>query len=162
MSAYKRSSLILLSLSLAVACLLGVFAIIDASSANASQGEVPPPVTVLLPGIIVSPTELQTTLHPGELLTQTLWITNTGDSDLSFTIYEMTGSVHLAGFTLEPVSIPLINPELQAQVSAQDTALAIILLRGRSTSITACSKLPLIARRSLNGLLLRAHNRSDC
>ncbi len=129
MSANKRSSLMLLSLSLAVACLLGVFAFIDASSANASQGEVPPPASNLNPEIIISPTVLQATLQPNEILTQTLWITNTGDSDLSFTIYEMTATLPLAGFTLQPVAVPLIEPQLEEQVSAQGSAEAIIYLR---------------------------------
>ena len=86
MSADKRSSLLLLCVSLAVACLLGVFAIMDASTATANQGEVQPPAINLQPGIVFSPSEMQATLLPGEQLTQTLWITNTGDSELTIAI----------------------------------------------------------------------------
>src|SRR4030042_3417040 len=129
MTANKRSSIILLCLSLAVACLLGVFAIMDASFANASTAEVPPPASNLQPSLIIAPEELQATLYPDELITQTLWITNAGDSDLTITIYEMTATVPLSGFILQDVSIPLINPLLQTQVSAQGSAQAIIYLR---------------------------------
>ena len=72
MSVAKKSSAILLCLSLAVASLLGVFAIMNASSANASQGEVPPPATVHQPTLIISPTVLEATLYPDRFLTQTL------------------------------------------------------------------------------------------
>jgi hypothetical protein len=96
MSANKQSGLILLFLSLALACLLVFFAIMDASSANASLGEISPPATVLQPSIIISHTELLARLHPGKLLTQTLWITNTGDSDFTYTIYEIIPTVRLA------------------------------------------------------------------
>ena len=129
MSANKTSSIMLLGLFWAVACLLGVFAIMDASTANASLGEVSPPSTDSQPGIIISPTELQAELHPDELITQTLWITNTGDSELSFTIYEMTASVKLSGMILEPAAVPIADPDLQAQVAARGSSLAIIYLR---------------------------------
>ena len=119
----------LLCLSLAVASLLGVFAIMDASSADASIGEVPPPASNLQPSIVISPEELQATLHPDELITQTLWITNAGDSDLTITIYEMTATVPLTGFVLQDVAVPLVEPQLQGQVSAQGSAQAIIFLR---------------------------------
>jgi subtilisin family serine protease len=129
MSVYKKSSLILLCLALALACLMGVFAILDASSAKASQSEVPSSASILQPGIIITPTELHTTLHPDELLTQTLWITNTGDADLSFTIHEMSASLSLAGFNMDPITLQRVNPQLQAQVSAKGRAQAIIFLR---------------------------------
>lgn len=129
MPANKRSSLLLLCLSLAVACLLGVFAIMDASTANASQGEAQPPATNLQPGIVIFPGELQATLQPGEQLTKSLWITNTGDSELSITIYEMTATLRMAGFDIEPAAQPLIDPQLRAQVEAEGSAQAIISLR---------------------------------
>ncbi len=96
MSANKTSSIMLLGLFWAVACLLGVFAIMDASTANASLDEVSPPTTDLQPGIIISPTELHAELPPDDLNTQTLWITNTGDTELSFSLYEISGTLRLA------------------------------------------------------------------
>jgi subtilisin family serine protease len=128
-SADKRSSLLLLCVSLAVACLLGVFAIMDASTATANQGEVQPPAINLQPGIVFSPSEMQATLLPGEQLTQTLWITNTGDSELTIAIYEMTATLRIAGFTIEPAVEPLVDPQVRAQVEATGNALAIIFLR---------------------------------
>jgi subtilisin family serine protease len=129
MSANQRNRAVLLCLLLAAASLLGIFAIISASSANASQGKVPPAAINSQPAVIITPTELHATLYPGELLTQTLWITNTSDSPITFTIYEMTSPVRLGGFNLEPVAIPVIDPEAQAQVAAQTKAMVIISLR---------------------------------
>ena len=86
MSVYKKSGYTLLSLGLAMVCLLGVFAMMDALSASASHGEIAQSVSSLQPSIVVTPTELQATLHPDELGTQTLWITNNGDSPLTYTI----------------------------------------------------------------------------
>ena len=72
MSVAKKSSVILLCLTLAVASLLGVIAIMNASSVNASQDEVLPPATVYQPTLIISPTVLEATLYPDGFLTQTL------------------------------------------------------------------------------------------
>lgn len=161
MSANKVSSLLLLSLSLALVGLLGVFAIIDASAANASQGEVPLLKTSLQPGIIVFPSDLHAMLRRGEYLTQTLWITNTGDSDLSFTIYEMTGSLQLEHYLLDPISVPLIDSDVQAQVSTRGSALAIILLRERP-DLASAYQLPIDARAQfVYNLLLEAASRSQ-
>ena len=129
MGAAKKSGLILLCLSLAVLSLLSIFSIITGSSARASQAEVPQPVMNFQPAIVISPTMLEAMQAPDELVTQTLWITNTGDSPLTYTIYEMSASVRLAGFTLQPVSTPKIDPEAQSQVGAQNVAQVIIYLR---------------------------------
>ena len=129
MSAAKKSSAILLCLSLALAFLLGVFAILSASSANASQGEVPRSATHLQPIIIISPSELHAILSPDGLLSQTLWITNTGDSPLTYTIYEMSAALGLASFTLQDASNPVIDPKAQSRVVDQGEALVIIYLR---------------------------------
>jgi subtilisin family serine protease len=129
MSAAKKSSLFLLCLSLAVAGLLGVFAIIDASSANASQGKIHPITSNTTLTIGITPTQLQATLPPNEQVIQTLWITNTGGSPITFTIHEMTNYERQAEFKLEPTVLPVIDPELKDQGSAQGRALAIIFLR---------------------------------
>jgi subtilisin family serine protease len=128
MSAYKKSGYTLLSLTLAIGCLLAVFAVMDASSARAGDRQTPS-TTELQPSIVVTPSELQATLYPDELDTQTLWITNTGDSPLSFIIYEMTTTLRLEGYTLLPVASPVVDPEAQAQISAQGSALVLIFLR---------------------------------
>ncbi len=128
MSANKTSSIALLGLCLAVASLLGVFAIMDASTANASLGEFFPPAIHLEPGIIISPTELHAELPADELISQTLWITNTGDTTLTFSIYEMTTTLRLASeahpttltaTTISPEAAPNIDPELQSQIAGE-------------------------------------------
>ena len=89
----KKSGLILLCLSLAVLSQLSIFSIITGSSARAGQGEVPQPVINLQPTIVISPTMLVVLQYPDGLLTQTLWITNTGDNPLTYTIYEISAAV---------------------------------------------------------------------
>ena len=131
MAAAKKSSLILLCLSLAVLSLLSIFAVITGSSAKASEAEAPQPTSNLQPAIVITPTALEATLYPDGLLTQTLWITNSGDSPLTYTIYEMSAAVRTAGFTLQPASTPKIDPEAQSQVAAQNVAQVIIYLRER-------------------------------
>ncbi len=147
MSANKKSSLVLLGLFLAVAFVLGVFAIMDASTANASPGEFPPPTTKFVPSIIISPRELEAALHVGEQVTQTLWITNTGDTELSFSIYEITRSMRTTASIIQPAALPVIDPELQSQVKAQGSSSVIILLREKP-DFSATSLIPdKVARR---------------
>ena len=129
MTAIQKSKPVLLCLWLAVACLLGVFAIMDASTATANAGKINPGFSNLQPGIIISPTELQAVLSPGEQLTQTLWITNTGDSPLSISIYEMSGTVRDDGSSFAPVANPLIDLQVQAQAESGGSRRAIISLR---------------------------------
>ncbi len=141
MSVAKKSSAILLCLSLAVASVLGVFAIMNASSANASQGEVPPPATVHQPTLIISPTVLEATLYPDGLLTQTLWITNSSEIPITYTIYEMTAPVRQAGFSLDAVAAPLVDPRVRALVASQGKVEAIIYLREKP-DLSAASLIP--------------------
>ncbi len=141
MSATKKSGLLLLCLVLAISGLLGVFTIIDASSARANQSELPLPASNLLQAIIISPTELQATLYPAELITQTIWITNTGDSPLTYTIYEMSAALGTSGITIEPMAVPVIDPEAQSQVTQQDKAIVIIHLR-ELPDLSAVSMIP--------------------
>ncbi len=129
MTAIQRSRSALLCLSLAVASLWGVFAILSASSADASPGEVPSPAIVSKPDIIIQPGELQATLYPGQTLTQSLWITNNADAPITYTIYEMTSPFRAGGYTLAPIVVPLVDPQVQAQVAANGKALVIIRLR---------------------------------
>jgi subtilisin family serine protease len=129
MGAAKKSGVIVFCLSLSVLSLLSIFAIITGSSAIASQGEVLPPIINLQPDLAVTPSVLEATLYPDDLLTKTLWITNTGSDPLTYTIYEMSASVGLAGFSLQPVSVPKIDPEAQSQIASQGEALVIIYLR---------------------------------
>ena len=141
MSANKSSSIALLGLCVAVASLLGVFAIMDASTANASLGEFSPPAIQLGPGLLISPTQLHAELPPDELISQTLWITNTGDTTLTFSIYEMTTTLRLASeaqpttltaTNIEPEAAPSVDPELPSQIAAKGNSLAIIFLRGQA------------------------------
>jgi subtilisin family serine protease len=129
MSAIKKSSIVLLCLSLAIACLVGVFTIIDASSVRANQNEVPQPASTIQSTVIISPTGLQAVLYPDEQLTLTLWITNAGVSPITYTIYEMTAIPGLAGFSLLPTSSPVIDPDARSQIDTQGAALVIINLR---------------------------------
>ena len=129
MAAAKKSGLILICLSLAVLSLLSIFAVIAGSSAKASEAEAPQPKLNLQSDIVITPTALQATLYPDGLLTQTLWITNSGDSPLTYTIYEMSAAVRLAGFTLRPTSTPKIDPEAQSLVTSQNETQVIIYLR---------------------------------
>jgi hypothetical protein len=92
MSAAKKSSYVLLCLSLAVAALLGVFDILDASFVNASQAYSPQVQGNTPRSIGVDPAELTATLQAGESLTQNLWLTNLDVYPITFTIYEISGS----------------------------------------------------------------------
>jgi len=129
MGAAKKSVVVLSCLLLAVLSLLSIITIITGSSARASQAEVPQPVINLQPAIVISPTMLEAMQYPDGLLTQTLWITNTGDNPLTYTIYEMSASIGLAGFSLQPASNPKIDPQAQSQVASQNEAQVIIYLR---------------------------------
>jgi subtilisin family serine protease len=129
MSAIKKSSIVLLCLALAIACLVGVLTIIDASSVRANQNEVPQPASTIQSTIIISPTGLQAVLYPDEQLTLTLWITNKGVSPITYTIYEMTATPGLAGFSLLPTSSPVIDPDARSLIDALGAALVIIHLR---------------------------------
>jgi subtilisin family serine protease len=128
MTSNPRSRLVLLSLLLAIASLMAVFAILEASTANASRGGQDSPLNYQ-PTIIITPTELQANLHPDELISQTLWITNTTDNPITFTLYEMTAPLSLSGYTLEPAQVLLVDPEVQAQVTTRGRASVIISLR---------------------------------
>ncbi|MFZ2097966.1 MAG: S8 family serine peptidase [Anaerolineales bacterium] len=128
MTSNPRSRLVLLSLLLAVAGLMGIFAILDASSADASRGEQDSPLNYQ-PTIIITPTELQASLYPGELLSQALWITNTTVVPITFTIYEMTSPLQLAGYTQAPTASPLVEPAIKAELTEQGVATVIISLR---------------------------------
>jgi subtilisin family serine protease len=129
MSAIKKSSIILLCLALAIICLAGVFTIIDASSVRANQSEVSQPANTLNSSIVITPSELQATLYPDGQLTQILLITNLGDSPLTYTIDELPVAMGLSGSTIQPVSIPVIDPEAQSKIDTQGKSLVIIYLR---------------------------------
>ncbi len=129
MSAIKRSSALLLCLSLAVACFIVIFAIMDASSASANRTITHPTAPNIQPNIIIAPGELSSELHPGEQLTQTLWITNNSYLDISFSIFEMTTSMRANISILQPAIQPAVDKDLQTEVDAGGSALAIIYLR---------------------------------
>ena len=130
MVAVKKSGLIILCLSLAVLSLLSIFAIITGSSAKASEVLEPQAVVNLQPEIVITPTACWSlTLYPDGLLTQTLWISNTGNNPLTYTIYEMSAPVRLAGFSLRPELNRKIDPDAQSQVASQKRAQVIIYLR---------------------------------
>jgi subtilisin family serine protease len=129
MAAIKRSRAVLLCLLLVVTMLVGVFVILNASSVYASKDDGPPPKNNNQPNIIISPPELEALLYPGKSGTQSLWITNTADSPITYTIFEISGAVRADGYTLTPASIPVVDPEARTQVDNQGKADVIVLLR---------------------------------
>ena len=62
-----------------------------------------------VPVVVVEPPALQATLAPGQMETQTLWITNTGAAPLDFWLHEMTRTLALDAF--EAIALTLGGPE---------------------------------------------------
>jgi hypothetical protein len=82
------------------------------------------------PVIVVEPLSLEASAFPNEVVTQTLWITNAGGASLSFTLHELSRTLVLEiGTTIRPRSDPLVDPEVWAQIQAQEWAEVIIYLR---------------------------------
>jgi subtilisin family serine protease len=80
--------------------------------------------------IVVEPQALEATLHPGDATTQTLWVTNTGESDLTFAVHELSRTLTVAaGPLVQPRAEPLVDPEVRNQVQAEGQAEVIIHLR---------------------------------
>jgi hypothetical protein len=148
MSASLKSSVLLLCFVLAISGLLGFFSVIDASSANANRSAAPQPARYLQPAILINPTELHVMLHPAELITRTLWITNTGDSPLTYTIYEMSAALGMSSSIIESPARPVVEPEAQSQVTRQGKAMVIIHLR-ELPDLSAATLIPDKAARRL-------------
>ena len=129
MTAIKRSRLVLLCMLLASASLIGLFALIHASSANASLDKGTPPAHSIQPNLVITPTQLQASLNLNEQLTRTLIITNTTANPITYTIYEMTSVVKATGTILQPAVTPVVDPEAQAQVDSHGKTMVILTLR---------------------------------
>lgn len=69
-----------------------------------------------LPELEVAPPALEATLLAGEQLTQTLWLSNTGDADLDFRLLELNYDTQPGGdwSQLAPVQVPGYAPTAQA------------------------------------------------
>jgi len=103
---------------------------------HASTGPASPPSeddqagTVSGPAIIVGPPALEAALRFGQTATRTLWITNSGDADLTFVIREATRTLALAAGPLErPRAEPVADAAVWSQVEVAGEARAIIYLR---------------------------------
>jgi hypothetical protein len=129
MSAFKKSGLLLFCLTTAFICLVGVFTIIDSSSVHANQNEIYPREQDAPNTIIVSPTVLQASQYPDSITTQSLWITNTGGSPITYTIFEMPAALAQAEYLLHPAAQPVVEPAVQARIISGKSALVIIYLR---------------------------------
>jgi hypothetical protein len=83
-----------------------------------------------MPAIVVEPQALEATLHPGDATTQTLWVTNTGESDLTFAVHELSRTLTVAaGPLVQPRAEPVVDPEVRNQVQAEGQAEVLIHLR---------------------------------
>jgi|GEM_PF-1134063 len=85
----------------------------------------------LVAGVIVQPPALLALLPPDDAATATLWITNSGAVDLSWTLSEIAvgKASGNAGPQLRPRSDPVIDPELAARLSSGGRAQVIVYLR---------------------------------
>lgn len=83
-----------------------------------------------VPIIIVQPPALQSSLYPDQSTAQTLWITNSGEAELTFSIHEATRTLALPGGLLErPRAEPVVDAAAWAQVQAAGQARVLIYLR---------------------------------
>jgi hypothetical protein len=87
--------------------------------------------------IVVEPPSLEATLYPDDVTTHTLWVTNTGESDLTFAVYELSRTLTVAaGPLVQPRAEPLVEPEGMDQVLAEGQAEVIIHPREQAVSLT--------------------------
>jgi hypothetical protein len=108
------------------------------------------------------PAELEATLYPDELVTHILLITNTGETPLSYTIYEMTASLGLTEMVLQRHAVPVVAPEAQSQITQNGEALVIISLRETPDLSAAYSILEKATRRQyVYNRLLETASRSQ-
>jgi subtilisin family serine protease len=83
-----------------------------------------------VPAIVVEPQALEATLYPDDVTIQTLWVTNTGESDLTFAVHELSRTLTVsAGPLVQPRAEPVVDPEVVAQVQAEGEVEVIIHLR---------------------------------
>jgi hypothetical protein len=83
-----------------------------------------------MPAIVVEPSALEATLYPDDVTTHTLWVTNTGESDLTFAVHELSRTLTVAaGPLVQPRAEPVVDPEVADQVQAEGQAEVIIHLR---------------------------------
>ncbi len=141
MAAIKRLAVLLLALALGLLGIFGVFSLVDRASAQVGQAAASPPDAPDQPVIVVSPTRLSSIQLPDLLVTHTLWITNAGDSPLSFTLLEMTASLGAGAMLQLPLSDPLIDADVLPQL-AQTGRTELILFLRQQPDLSAAALLP--------------------
>jgi subtilisin family serine protease len=101
-----------------------------AAAPPASHGSTLAQVTQQEPIIVVQPAALTTTLYPDQVVTQTLWISNTGQSDLTFTIHEATRTLAIvSGPALRPRAEPVVDSTVRVQLQSAERVRVLIYLR---------------------------------
>ncbi len=92
------------------------------------------PVTMTVqpspPAIVVQPPALTATLYPDQVVTRTLWISNAGDADLTFTIHEAARTLAIAtGPRSRARAEPVVEPAVWQELQAADRVRVLIYLR---------------------------------
>ncbi len=108
-------------------------ATLDVSNCDGNGSDGWTGIVALVPEIGVAPPALEATLYPDGVTTATLWLTNDGTVDLSFSLHE-AGTFGLAqaapaGGETRVWDGPIVDPQLAAQVQAEGQARALIYLR---------------------------------
>lgn len=123
MSDWRKTCRLLLALGIGAASLLLAFWLCGAPASRAA------PSAPAAPVIQVAPATLDATLDPDDALTHTLWLTNTGDAELVFTLHEADVWTPGGSGSLRPPADPLIAPPVWEQLTARGHVRVIITLR---------------------------------